>query len=62
MSLTQIAEVGGVDFAVAQERLRSAGLSATGDNKVRQVADRFQLHPMEVVKTMLIDKYVPRRE
>lgn len=52
-TLAQLSVVLGVDEATAFARLRAAGVEATREDKVKDVAERYALRPVELAMRML---------
>ena len=56
-SFTAVAELTGVDLAIALERLNKAGIQCAGDDKMKATADAHKLTPIDLLKIMLIPDY-----
>ena len=56
-TLEQILNEVGMDFAAARKRLAAAGIEVSKDDTMRAVADRHDLSPIDVLKTILIEGF-----
>lgn len=55
-TLAQMCADTGVDVAVARERLRKAGIADDGGRTLKELADALKVTPIDVLKTLLLDK------
>jgi len=60
--LRWIMKEAGVEEAVWISRLANANISAMSDETIKQAAERSGIRPIELLKSALIDGYVPERE
>jgi hypothetical protein len=58
-SLSELCEKIGLDRATAIERLAQAGISAHAEDNIRQLAERYEVSPIELLKTILIPGHHP---
>ena len=60
-TLTEIFDITGVDPETAARRLAGTDIEAGADETLRQVADRHDLAPIQVLQTILVEAYKPTR-
>ena len=53
-TLAEICKKAGVDLTTARTRLTAAGIEADDGDTIRSIADRYDMAPIDVLKTMLI--------
>jgi len=56
-TLNEIADMTGLDATVISGRLAASGFEMGESENLRAVADRYEISPMDVLKTMLIEDY-----
>ena len=56
-TLVEIAEMTGLDASLINGRLSAAGIEIEESENLRQIADRYEISPMDVLKTMLLEEY-----
>jgi hypothetical protein len=56
-TVSEIASMTGQDNSVLNDRLFAAGYEFEKSENIRSIADRYEVSPMDVLKTMLIEDY-----
>ncbi|MDX1334411.1 MAG: hypothetical protein R3312_01395, partial [Gammaproteobacteria bacterium] len=56
-TLIEIAGMTGLDDSIIRERLSASGFEMGESENLRLVADRYEVSPMDVLKTMLLKDY-----
>ena len=60
-SITAMSERVGLDTTVVLQRLMSAGLTVSSDQTMKAIAGEANTQPIEILKTILIEGYVPEQ-
>ncbi len=58
-SLTEICAKVGLDTEVALSRLEAAGIPATAEDNARELAQRHELSPIDLLKIMMVPEFRP---
>ncbi len=60
-TLAEIIDITGVDRETAARRLAGTDIEAGADETLRQIADRHNLAPIQVLQTILVKEFKPTR-
>ena len=58
-TVDEMAEIAGLDPSLARQRLRHIGLQTDGNQKLKKLAERQGLQPMDLLKVMLVPGHQP---